>query len=204
MHLPLRYLLQVRLSIARLGIINALAFLLWMMAILAWSCGLPYLRDQSRQQQASIIDVRKSLQTPVKPVFSAPQLDEHDHLKEFYEILGETNYAEQQVKTLFSMASENGLLLAQADYLLSSDKAGGFDTYQVNFPVKGSYSSVRQFCMKLLPSLPFASLDELHFKRSVIASDVVEVRLQLTLYLNNGFSRMDRHFLPPSHVDADS
>lgn len=179
-----RIFLQAHLALVRIGLVNGLAALFWLAALGLWLWALPALQAQLQAQRVATAELRKSLQAPVVPQARAtPRSDASERLKAFYENLGETDYAEQQVKTIFALAAANGLVLAQADYRLATDTAGHFNTYQIRLPVKGPYQAVRRFCMQMLLAMPFASLDELHFRRSLAASDVIEVNLQLTLYL---------------------
>jgi hypothetical protein len=55
--------------------------------------------------------------------------------------------------------------------------------YQVTLPVKGSYAAVWNFALDSLRAIPFASLDDISFKRDSIGDDKVAARLRLTLYL---------------------
>ena len=55
--------------------------------------------------------------------------------------------------------------------------------HQILLPVKGGYSEIRQFCEKTLRTLPFASLDDLSFKRETIGEAELESSLRFTLYL---------------------
>lgn len=197
-HLSSRLVLRTRLIALHLGAVNLVALSCWAIALSAWLWGMPYLQERLRLQQNAIFDLRQSLQTPLYPVSATPRMSDHDRLQAFYDGLGDANHVEQQVKTIFALASSSGVALAQADYRMMADKAGGFSTYRVRFPVKGSYKAVRQFCMQLLLAIPFASLDEVHFKRAAISSEVVEVNLQLTLYLaNDGTVPLDGMTSPP-------
>lgn len=199
-----RLFLQAKLSVSQLGVVNLLAALCWGMALLAWLWGVPHLRQQLGIQQAAIFELRKSMQAPMYPVTTTPPVSDGDRLKAFYDSLGDTDYAEQQVKTIFSLAAASGLSLAQADYRMSEERAGGFSAYRVRFPVKGSYQAVRQFCMQLLLAIPFASLDELQFKRTEVSSEVIEVNLQLTLYLARRGSAAASGAVSPAGKEAGS
>ncbi|MCA1323583.1 hypothetical protein [Herbaspirillum sp. alder98] len=168
-----------------LGAVNVAAAVCWGIALAAWLWGVPYWQERLRLQQSAIFDTRQALQAPMYPLSATPRMSERDRLKAFYDGLGDIHYVEQQVKTIFSLASTSGVALAQADYRMTEEKAGGFSAYRIRFPVKGSYKAVRQFCMQVLMAIPFASLDELQFKRAAVSSEVIEVNLQLTLYLNN-------------------
>ena len=109
-----------------------------------------------------------------------------DNLDAFYGSLGERRYAEQQVKILFGLAAKSGLVLRQGEYKSAYDRNAGVHTYQVNLPVKGSYEAIWQFAMAALRAIPFASLDDISFRRDAIGDPTVEARLRLTFYLREG------------------
>jgi hypothetical protein len=118
--------------------------------------------------------------SPVSPAAPPP-----DNLDAFYAALGPRRYAEQQVRTLFTLAAKNGLSLSQGEYKTGYDRNARLSTYQVNLPVKGSYGAIWQFALGALRAIPFASLDDISFRREGIGDPVVEARLRLTLYLKD-------------------
>jgi hypothetical protein len=75
------------------------------------------------------------------------------------------------------------LNLEHAEYRRGVDKTGRFVTYQVLLPVRGPYAAIRQFSEHVLISIPFASLDQMNFKRDAIATDAVAAQLRFTIYL---------------------
>jgi hypothetical protein len=87
---------------------------------------------------------------------------------------------------LFDLAAKTGLALQQGEYKAAYDKASRVSTYQITLPVKGAYQPVWQFAMQGLRDMPFASLDEIGFRRDTIAEPAVEARLRFTLYLKDG------------------
>ena len=111
-----------------------------------------------------------------------------DNLDAFYGTLGQRRYAEQQVKTLFGLAAQNGLTLSQGEYKSGWDRNARLHTYQVNLPVKGSYAAIWQFAMAALRAIPFAALDDISFRRDNIGDPAVEARLRLTFYLTDAGS----------------
>jgi hypothetical protein len=123
--------------------------------------------------------------TAAQPAAPAP-VQAADPLEAFYTALGPRRYAEQQVRTLFTLAAKNGLSLSQGDYKAGYDRNARVATYQVNLPVKGSYAAVWQFAMGALRAIPFASLDDISFYREANGDATVEARLRLTLYLRDG------------------
>ncbi len=171
--------LRVRLALTAIGPVFCGAALLCVAgaATLLWLMAQPKL--QAERQQLALHQVSMPAQAGAR---DAP-VSASENLQRFYAALGEKRYAEQQVKTLFGLAAKTNLSLSQGEYKSAYDRNGRLHTYQVTLPVKGSYRDVWQFSLMALRAIPFASLDELSFKRESIGETQVEARLLLTLYL---------------------
>lgn len=183
-------LLRLRLVLLRANpLVAAAGILVFVMAgALAWTLHAVWAMEraqdaraaQAKQQaQAATVPAPASAPAPVPP--QAP-----DNLAAFYGALGARGSAEQQVKTLFGLATKSGLVLRQGEYKPGYDRNAKVYTYQVNLPVKGSYAAIWQFAMAALRTIPFASLDEITFHRDAIGDATVDARLKLTLYLRDG------------------
>jgi hypothetical protein len=72
------------------------------------------------------------------------------------------------VKTLFALAAKNGPGAAPGRIQGGLRPQRALHTYQVNLPVKGSYGAIWQFALGALRAIPFASLDDISFKRDAI------------------------------------
>lgn len=175
-------LLRVRLALARLGALNGVALALLLTAAIAWQAGTSYLRDRIDSTRRALYTARAALQAPPNAAEATSALPQQ-RLAAFYDSLGERRYAEQQVKTLFAIAAKSGLRLDQAEYRASFDRTSGVTAYQIQLPVKGSYEAIRMFCEQTLLAIPFASLDDIGFKREEIGMADLEARVRLTLYL---------------------
>ena len=184
MSMPL-LMLQMRLSLARFGAAGCIVCLLFAAGIAAWASGVPYLRTQETTQRLAVIRAQKLLKNAEKMPPLAQPTAATERLDNFYDALGEAHYAEQQIKTLFAIADKAGLRLTQGEYKSSIEKSGHYSTYQILLPVKGSYAAIRQFCEKTLLAIPFASLDEMSFKREGITSSTLDAKLRFTLYLDD-------------------
>lgn len=171
-------LLRARLFLAARGPVLCGAVLLLAAGIAALGWLLPQRAQHARQHQAAMRLASAPPAAAVTPVASA-----NDNLRLFYDTLGEKRYAEQQVRTLFGLAAKAGLTLSQGEYKSGYDRNARLTTYQVTLPLKGSYADVWKFSLMALRAIPFASLDELSFKRENIGDQQVEARLRLTLYL---------------------
>lgn len=138
-------------------------------------------RDSLAQQQDFI---RRRAALPAAPAPSAMPADINENLTAFYGGLGDRRHAEQQVKVLFGLAAKSGLALPRGDYTAGYDSDARIYTYQLNLPVKGNYQAVSQFALLSLGAIPFASLDNISFKRESVGDANLEARLHLTLYLS--------------------
>lgn len=175
--------LQVRLLLTRFGAGNSLACALCIVGIIGWVWGIAHLRAQASVQQRALHQAQQLLDAAAVAVPVAPRSVAEQRLHAFYDTLGEKRYAEQQVRTLFAIAAKNGLALNQGEYKFMYDKNGRFHSYHILLPVKGPYAAVRQFCEQALMAIPFASFDEMSFKRDAIANATLEAKLHFTLYL---------------------
>jgi hypothetical protein len=173
-------LLRLRLALAALGPVVCGAAVLCLAGALALAWLLPERALQGRRQ-AVALGLATLPQAVAIPV--AAPASPNENLALFYDTLGERRYAEQQVKTLFALAAKSGLVLSQGEYKSAVERNGRFHTYQVNLPVKGSYGAIWQFALQALRAIPFASLDEISFRRDTIGAPAVEARLRMTLYL---------------------
>lgn len=177
--------LQARLALTRFGWINNIAGALIVLAIAAWLWGIPYLRTQTNAPMQALERAQKSLaSTDSHPTEATTSLPE-ERLAAFYDVLGDKRYVEQQVKTLFAVAAKSGLILNQGEYKSSLEKGTHTTTYQMILPVKGQYQAIRKFCEQTLLAIPFASLDEINFKRDDITNSTLEAKLHFTLYLSD-------------------
>jgi hypothetical protein len=185
-------LLQLRLSIERFGYDNIGALLLCAIGILGWQWGVPYWRARNDMQHRELVAARQTLRTARTSVPPPVHSVDEERIAQFYGSLGENGYAEQQIKTLFAIAAKAGLALNQADYRPGTNAAGRYQTYQIVLPVRGPYRAIREFCEQTLLAIPFASLDQIDFRRDTIGSTTLETRLRFTLYLRTPQSRAEQ------------
>ena len=171
--------LRLRLALAAVNPVAAVAVVLLLAGILALAW-LVQAQDLLEREQAL---TRRMAALPAAAVKVPGAPAEDENLALFQRTLGERRYAEQQVKTLFGLAARSGLLLRQGEYREGFDRAANVATYQVTLPIKGSYRAVWDFALQALLAIPFASLDEISFRRDAIGDTNVEARLRFTLYL---------------------
>lgn len=174
--------LRLQLALAAMGPVLCGALVLILAAALTLAWLLPQRALQADRHQVAL----RMARMPAPSAAMVAPVTANDNLNLFYATLGEKRYAEQQVKTLFALADKAGLSLSQGEYKSGYDRNARVHTYQVTLPVKGGYDKVWQFAMLSLASMPFASLDEINFKRETIGEPAVEARMRLTLYMADG------------------
>jgi hypothetical protein len=176
--------LHARLATMRFGWVNSMGCILIASGIATWMWGIPYLREQTNAPMRELQRAQQSLQQADGQSAASPALPQ-ERLATFYDMLGDKRYVEQQVKTLFAIAAKSGLTLDEGEYKSGADKDSRSTTYQVILPVRGQYQSIRTFCEQTLLAIPFASLDEINFKREGIANSTLEAKLHFTFYLTD-------------------
>jgi hypothetical protein len=103
----------------------------------------------------------------------------------FASLLADKRDVHRLVGRLFEEADRHSLKLAQAQYKLELDKAGGFWTYQVSLPVQGPYPDLRRFVGATLRVIPCAALEQVSFRRDGIDAQSAEARLRFVFHLKD-------------------
>ncbi len=179
-------ILRLRLWVLARGPLPCAAVSLVVLGTIALAWLLPLRTAQADRRLAALSAAAAPApvsKAPAETSFAAAPTSSAYNLAQFQQVLGERRYAEQQIGTLFALAAKNGIVLSQGEYKTAAMRDGGFTTYQVNLPVKGSYGAIWQFAMAALKAIPFASLDDISFKRDSIGQPGVEARVRLTFYL---------------------
>ena len=176
---------RLRLALARIGLVNAFSACALTLGLMGWLWVIPQLRTDVATQQLALATAQTSLASPEVVAATPPKSATENHLDAFYATLAPTADAEQQIKAIFAIANHQNLPLNLADYKMTSNLDGRYQSYQLQFPLSGSYAAIRQFCEQLLLDMPFASLDEISFKRDAINSPKLDTKLRITLYLTD-------------------
>lgn len=175
--------IRARLFCQRLGAINSFVLVMICSGIFTGWWYLSYLQKQANEPFDKARQSLRALETLHDETREPPLPIPEQRLRAFYDNLGEKRYVEQQIKTLFAIAEKSGISLNQAEYKFAYDKSSDIHTYHVTLPVKGQYEAIQTFCKKTLLAVPFASLDDLNFKRDAIDDNSLEAKLRFTFYL---------------------
>lgn len=142
----------------------------------------PEIRDRIRAQEQELVRWKSaSLAMGAAPA----SLLEERH-REFRKHLLPRHALPDALKSVFSHARKNGLVLQQMDYSLSREPGGAYLVYRINAPLQGSYGALRQFMQGILAEMPSVTLEEAAFRRKAIGSPTTEARLRIAIYLKEG------------------
>jgi hypothetical protein len=106
-----------------------------------------------------------------------------EQLQSFYGFFPPLATLPDWLERIYAAAEKNGVALEIGEYRLVQERGWRLARYQLTLPVKGSYRQVRGFVAQVLTEVPAAALDEIGFRRDAAASDRIDVRLRLTLYM---------------------
>lgn len=105
-----------------------------------------------------------------------------DIVQKFYAFLPRQIEANNKINEILHAATTAGLVANNVEYLSQYVSPELLQT-QIKLPVQGSYIQIRQFINHVLNKLPAVALNDISLKREDIATDLVDARLQFTLYL---------------------
>lgn len=178
-----KVLLHIQLQMSGHQILGAALLTLMLVNIYGYFHFIPNLQRQLIQQNNELIQLQTTIKTAPDLKNAAPMSTDEQRISSFTNNLGEYQSSEQFLQVIFNNASKAGIILSSAEYRSPAETNDQFRRYQLTLPLKGSYSQIRQFCRDTLIALPFASLDEISFKREVIGNSLLEARLRFTLHL---------------------
>ena len=177
-----RVQLGLELGLHRVHPLLIAGVLLWLAGIVITRALLPIWQEQIQStQHASTPADGVVVAAPPDPL-EVVRAANAENLSRFRTNLGDPRYVEQQLRSLFAISRDLGLSLPQGQYRLACEDNGEFCGYRVQLPVHGSYVKVRAFIEQTLQVIPFASVNEVSFKREAIGDDELEARIGLTLY----------------------
>jgi hypothetical protein len=179
----LHAVLLARIALGRAGAGALAAGVCLLLAAAMWFALLPGLAARTGDEAHAL--ARARLAPPKKPAAS-PEAQASERLAAFYAALGDDAHTEEVVIRLFQAAAETGVVLDKAEYKPARDTVGRFETYTIILPVKGDYARLRRFCEQVLLAVPYASLDDMRFKRGSANEQGVEASLRFTVFLRPG------------------
>lgn len=106
-----------------------------------------------------------------------------EQVAQFYKLFPQDKDLPQCMEKIFASAQSHGIELEKGEYKVSRDKQGGVVRFQMIFPVKGDYPSIRKYLTSLMADIPTLSLQQVQFKRQNVGDALVEANIKFVLYL---------------------
>ena len=111
------------------------------------------------------------------------KLTQAEQLAVFYRSFPTSSSVPASLEKIYSAAASESLSLDRADYKVSSSNSGKLSRYQITMPLRGQYSSIQRFLLRVLKEVPNASLEHVLFERNKIGDTAVEATIILVLHL---------------------
>jgi len=167
------YLLRLRLGMAGL---SGLALLLAAVAMnfLALQPG----KAELERLQAEIAALRSQ---PMAQRSRDPQAE----LELFYGFFPARSDLPEQLRTLYGLAADSGMMPERADYKLARVSGTPLWRYQASLPISADYASLRYYIAAVLKDLPNATMDDIELQRTGAKDEMLEARLRFTLYFRD-------------------
>lgn len=87
------------------------------------------------------------------------------------------------VGIVYEQARAANVALDTGHYTYSAPKAGSVGRYELEFPVKADYPSVRSFIDKTLSAVPAAGLDKLRIERKAVGDPTVSANIRFVVFV---------------------
>ena len=181
---PGSFFLSLRIGMGRIGLVSCLVMVFLVTGAAGW-LGFSLQALLLKKQQDSSKQARRAAPKPPVRVPTMQPDSAQRNLRGFYEALGDASEAERHISELFNISRKIGLDLDQGEYKWDLDRNSRTYRYQVVLPLKGSYGLIRQFCEKSLLALPFASLDEVTFRREAVGDDTLDGSVTFTIFYSD-------------------
>jgi hypothetical protein len=86
---------------------------------------------------------------------------------------------------VLEQARSAGVRLATGHYAYSPPKAGQVARYELDFPLKAEYPSVRDFIDRILTAVPSAGLDKLDIERKAVGDTLVNADVRFVVFVRS-------------------
>ncbi len=112
------------------------------------------------------------------------QLTNDQALQAFYEFFPRFDSSPYWIRELVRAAQKQGVEINSSDFKLTLERDWRLSRYEIIMPVRGRYSQIRGFMADALEAVPNMAITGFVIKRDNIQSTQLEMRLEISLYLN--------------------
>ena len=105
-------------------------------------------------------------------------------LQAFYEFFPRFDSSPFWIRELVRIAQKQGVEINSSDFRLTFERDWRLSRYEIILPVRGRYSQMRAFMADALETVPAMAITGFAIKRDNVQSTELEVRFEISLYLN--------------------
>lgn len=105
-------------------------------------------------------------------------------LQAFYEFFPRFDSSPFWIRELVRVAQKHGIEINSSDFRLTFERDWRLSRYEIILPVRGRYSQIRAFMAEALETVPAMAITGFSIKRDNVQSTQLEVRFEMSLYLN--------------------
>ena len=106
-----------------------------------------------------------------------------ESLQSFFERFPKLSERSSQIQAIMAKAEALDILVDNVSYKTDQSLGSRLSKAHVDFSVYCTYPELRTFLNNVLTDMPFVSLEQLTINRDDSNTDIVEVRMRLTLHL---------------------
>ena len=181
-----RLMLQLRWQVARLGNMGKVGVgLLVVAGIFFLGAVLPEKSElETLKERAELLELQVKSETSGGEHFIEKKLTNDQALQKFYEFFPRFDSSPFWIRELVRVAQKQGLEINSGDFRLTFERDWRLSRYDIIMPVRGRYAQIRAFMADALEAVPAMAITGFSVKRDNIQSAQLEVRFEMSLYLN--------------------
>lgn len=177
---------QLRWHVGRLGTAGKIGIgLLVVATIYFFSAVLPLESDLEKlKERAEMLQLQAQSKEAPASSDSAKRLSGDQALQAFYDFFPRADSSPFWIRELVRIAQKQKVDLSSSDYRLVNENDARLARYEMILPIRGNYAQIRAFIAEALETVPAMAISSIAIKRDNVASDKLEMRLEINLYLN--------------------
>ncbi len=185
--IPSRIMLQLRWQLARLGSMGKIGVGLFVVAgIFFLGAVWPAMNElRALEARAEVLQsqARQRLLSGDTPMVEK-KLTNDQALQAFYAFFPRFDSSPYWIRELVRVAQKQGVEINSSDFKLTFERDWRLSRYEIIMPLRGHYSQIRGFMAEALEAVPNMAITGFTVKRDNIQSTQLEMRLEISLYLN--------------------
>lgn len=181
-----RMLPQLRWKFGCLGTIGKIGLgLIAATIIYLISAVLPHDSELEKlKTRADVLQTQLASNQPAGTPEAGVKMTGDQALQVFYDFFPNIDSSPFWIRELTRIAKEKNIELSSSEYRLINEADARLARYEMILPVRGKYKQVRAFIAAALEAVPAMAVSAIAIRRENVTSDILEVRLEASLYLN--------------------